>query len=160
MYQLGHPVLKEALGAALSGRTPVTTELAKTVRITRWVKRRIRNGAGMPPMAPAVAAIQARRGDCTEFAAAVVGLLRNAGIPARMAMGLVYDNVGFQFHAWAEAHIDDRWVPVDAAYKRVGLPPIYVLLGYGDSGSALYENRAFRLLSGFRFRFLPDAPDG
>lgn len=154
MYQLDHPVIAESLAAAFSGASPPRSDLARTVNITRWVNRRIRNGAGMPPMAPAVAAIKARRGDCTEYAAAAVALLRAAGIPSRMAMGLLYDGVGFQFHAWAEAYIDDRWVPVDAAYKRVGFPPIYVFLGYGDNESALYENRAFRLLSGFRFDFI------
>jgi transglutaminase-like putative cysteine protease len=156
LYEVGDPYLQEALDSSLEGARPISSDLSRVVRICRWVNRRIRTAGGVPAMASAVLAIKARRGDCTEYAAAVVGLLRQADIPARMALGLVYDGVGFQFHAWAESYVDGRWVPVDAAYKRVGLPPVYILLGYGDSETGLYENRAFRLLSGFSFRFIQD----
>ena len=65
-----------------------------------------------------------RRGHCEHFATAAALLLREAGIPARYAVGYVveeYSTIEDAYvararhaHAWAEAWIDGRWVMLDA----------------------------------------------
>ncbi|MEQ8662233.1 MAG: transglutaminase-like domain-containing protein, partial [Gammaproteobacteria bacterium] len=65
-----------------------------------------------------------RRGHCEHFASAAVLLLREAGIPARYAVGYAVDEYSAlerawvararHAHAWAEAWIDGAWVTIDA----------------------------------------------
>ncbi len=65
-----------------------------------------------------------RRGHCEHFATAAALLLREAGIPARYAVGYVVEEYSAledayvararHAHAWAEAWIDGRWVMLDA----------------------------------------------
>ncbi|MEQ8234964.1 MAG: transglutaminase domain-containing protein [Gammaproteobacteria bacterium] len=65
-----------------------------------------------------------RRGHCEHFATAAVLLLREAGIPARYAVGYAVDEYSRleaawvararHAHAWAEAWIDGTWVTIDA----------------------------------------------
>lgn len=64
-----------------------------------------------------------RKGHCEYFATATALLLRNAGIPARYAVGYVvaeYSPLEGAFvararhaHAWTEAFVDNRWTTVD-----------------------------------------------
>ncbi len=65
-----------------------------------------------------------RRGHCEYFATAAVMLLREAGIPARYAVGYVVENYSElenayiararHAHAWALAWVDGTWITVDA----------------------------------------------
>ncbi len=67
---------------------------------------------------------ETRRGHCEYFATAAALLLREAGIPARYAVGYVveeyseleraYIGRARHAHAWALAHINGRWVTIDA----------------------------------------------
>lgn len=58
-------------------------------------------------------------GDCSEHAVLLAACCRVVGIPARIAMGLVYaplgdDNGVFGGHAWTEVSIDGEWYALDA----------------------------------------------
>ncbi|MDD8021457.1 MAG: transglutaminase-like domain-containing protein, partial [Acidobacteriota bacterium] len=48
-------------------------------------------------------------------------LLRAADIPSRYLMGLVYVNGIWGGHAWVEAWLSGRWVPLDAAVPGPGV---------------------------------------
>lgn len=69
----------------------------------------------------ALFACDARRGNCTDFHALVIGMARSVGLPARFAMGLPLAKRRGQgaiggYHCWAEIYVGDRgWVPVDAS---------------------------------------------
>lgn len=71
----------------------------------------------------ALFACDAKRGNCTDFHALIIGMARSSGIPARFAIGLplpggtVSADTGIPgYHCWAELYIDGRgWVPVDAS---------------------------------------------
>jgi transglutaminase-like putative cysteine protease len=69
----------------------------------------------------ALFACDAKRGNCTDFHALVIGMARSVGIPARFAIGLPLPAARGQgeisgYHCWAELHVDGRgWVPVDAS---------------------------------------------
>jgi transglutaminase-like putative cysteine protease len=66
-------------------------------------------------------ACDARRGNCTDFHAIVIGYSRALGIPARFAIGFplpVERGTGqiAGYHCWAEAYIKGiGWVPIDAS---------------------------------------------
>lgn len=69
----------------------------------------------------ALYACEARRGNCTDFHALVIGMARSAGIPARFAIGLPLPEARGSgaiagYHCWAELYVRGRgWVPVDAS---------------------------------------------
>jgi hypothetical protein len=69
----------------------------------------------------ALFACDARRGNCTDFHALVIGMARSAGIPARFAIGLPLTPERGQgdipgYHCWAELYVGGRgWVPLDAS---------------------------------------------
>jgi transglutaminase-like putative cysteine protease len=71
----------------------------------------------------ALFACDAKRGNCTDFHALVIGMARSAGIPARFAIGLSLpearepDEIEINgYHCWAELYVTGRgWVPVDAS---------------------------------------------
>lgn len=66
-------------------------------------------------------ACDARRGNCTDFHAIVIGYARALGIPARFAIGfpLPADRGEGQiagYHCWAEAYVKQiGWIPIDAS---------------------------------------------
>ena len=57
-------------------------------------------------------------GDCNEHATLLTALLRAAGIPARLCIGLVYSRDKFYYHAWTEAYLDD-WISMDATLNQM-----------------------------------------
>ena len=69
----------------------------------------------------ALFACDAKRGNCTDFHALVIGMARSVGIPARFAIGLpLPEGRGSGeipgYHCWAELYVEGRgWVPVDAS---------------------------------------------
>ncbi len=74
----------------------------------------------------AVQALETRLGDCMEHTALYLALARAAGLPARAAVGLVYLEDRFFYHAWPEVWLGE-WVameptfgqaPADAAHLR------------------------------------------
>ncbi len=71
-----------------------------------------------------------REGDCTEHSVLLAALARARGIPARVAIGLVYQpaSQGFVYHMWNQLWIDDRWVPMDATLGRGGIGAAHLKL--------------------------------
>lgn len=59
--------------------------------------------------------LRTRAGDCNEHTVLYTALARAAGIPARIAIGLVYSDTleGFGYHAWPEVHVMGGWIPMD-----------------------------------------------
>jgi hypothetical protein len=71
-----------------------------------------------------------REGDCTEHAVLLAALARARGIPARVAIGLVYQPAtqSFAYHMWNELWITDRWIPMDATLGRGGIGAAHLKL--------------------------------
>ncbi len=65
----------------------------------------------------AVETLKAGFGDCGEHAVLLTALLRAAGIPARVVMGLVYmeSGKGYYYHAWVSAYTG-KWVFADPSH--------------------------------------------
>jgi transglutaminase-like putative cysteine protease len=66
-------------------------------------------------------ACDAKRGNCTDFHALLIGLCRASGIPARFIIGFPLPEGKTEgsiagYHCWAEFYIEGKgWIPVDAA---------------------------------------------
>ncbi len=74
----------------------------------------------------AIYACNARQGNCTDFHALFIGMMRAAGIPARFEIGFplppqeTSGEIG-GYHCWAKFYVEPYgWIPVDAseAWKR------------------------------------------
>jgi len=92
----------------------------KALKLRNWVTRNMTFDLGIV-FAPASEIIKNRKATCAGYAALLASLLRAAGIPARYVMGLVYVNGIWGGHAWVEAWIEKRWVPLDAAVPSPGV---------------------------------------
>lgn len=68
-------------------------------------------------MPNAVQVLETLRGDCNEHTVLYVAMARALGLPARTAVGLVYVNGAFFYHAWPEVWLD-RWVAVDPTFGQ------------------------------------------
>lgn len=79
-----------------------------------WVFRRL-DKEPVLSLPSALEVLERRRGDCNEHAVLYVALARAAGIPSRVAIGLVWsdENAGFFYHAWPEVLLGDGWHRLD-----------------------------------------------
>jgi transglutaminase-like putative cysteine protease len=83
--------------------------------VSSWVGTRLDYVPGSSqPTDGAVQTLLARRGVCRDYAHLVVGLLRALDVPARLAAVYAPGLDPMDFHAVAEAWVDDAWHVVDA----------------------------------------------
>ena len=78
----------------------------------------------------ALEVLKHRVGDCNEHAALLTALLRAAGIPARLCVGLVYANEGFFYHAWIEAWLGE-WISMDPTLNQMPVDATHIKLIHG-----------------------------
>lgn len=99
---------------------PIKDPYEKALQLRNWVTTSMTFDLGIV-FAPASEVIKNKRGTCAGYASLLASLLRAAGIPSRYLMGLVYVNGVWGGHAWTEAWLSDRWVPLDAAVPGPGV---------------------------------------
>ncbi|HVJ81613.1 MAG TPA: transglutaminase-like domain-containing protein [Planctomycetia bacterium] len=87
----------------------------KCQRLEKWVRENMARSDFTVGFSTAADAMKSRRGDCTEHGVLLAALCRAAGVPARVAMGLVYvDSLkAFGFHMWTEVNFGDQWYALD-----------------------------------------------
>lgn len=62
-----------------------------------------------------------KKGVCDEFANLSAAILRQKGIPTRIAIGVVFDGLNWGNHAWIEVyHKDHGWIPSDPTFRESG----------------------------------------
>ncbi len=63
----------------------------------------------------ALEVLQMKKGDCNEHTVLYAALARAAGIPTKIAIGVVWSDLlgGFYYHAWPEVWVGDRWLWID-----------------------------------------------
>jgi hypothetical protein len=65
----------------------------------------------------ALQVLESEQGDCNEHTVLYVAMARALGLPARTAVGLVYTNGAFFYHAWPEVWLDG-WVAMDPTFGQ------------------------------------------
>jgi hypothetical protein len=68
-------------------------------------------------MPNAVQVLETLQGDCNEHTVLYVAMARALGLPARTAVGLVFVNGAFFYHAWPEVWLGE-WVAVDPTFGQ------------------------------------------
>jgi hypothetical protein len=100
--------LADSIASATGASGP---QLAQAM--ARWVGDYISNKSYGRGFSSAVDVLDSRAGDCSEHSVLLTALLRAAGIPARVVVGLAYDSGTLVGHMWTEA-FTGQWVTVDA----------------------------------------------
>jgi transglutaminase-like putative cysteine protease len=126
------PLIRAEAEKAVNG---VAGDRARVERLTRYVN-------GLLDKKPTVSLPSAREvlrtkvGDCNEHTALFVAMARSLGIPARIAVGLVYMHGAFYYHAWPEVYITERsglglWLPVDPTLNQFPADTTHLRLARG-----------------------------
>ncbi len=101
----------------------------------------------------ALETVRRRAGDCTEAAVLLAALGRAAGIPTRVANGLVYSRAryhgvsnAFMPHSWTLAYVDGEWRSFDLALDAFDSSHIALTIGDGDARSVMAASQLAALL--------------
>src|SRR5262249_51378553 len=122
------------------GRMPVTEERKMQMLIER--AHRYFTRIDFVGHYSALDTLRRHAGDCTEAAVLLAALGRAAGIPTRVASGLVYSreryhgvsNV-FMPHSWTLAYVDGAWRSFDMSLDGFDATHIALTIGDGDARS-------------------------
>ena len=113
------PEIRAEAEKAVAGATDTATRVE---RLTRYVNALLEKKptVGLPS---AREVLRTGVGDCNEHTALYVAMARAVGIPARIAVGLVYMRGSFYYHAWPEVYVDakpgrGRWLAVDPTLNQ------------------------------------------
>ena len=138
--EVDHPEII-ALASRIAGRDRDTRAVAE--RLLRWVHDSVTKEptVGIPS---ALHVLHTRRGDANEHAQLYVALARAAGLPSRLATGLVYADGRFYYHAWPEVMLRG-WVAVDPTLGYFPAGASHLRLMTGATGR---QSELMRLLSG------------
>jgi hypothetical protein len=99
--------------------------------INRWVHDNLLK-VPTPSIPDALTVLRTRQGDCNEHAVLAVALARAAGVPSRMALGLVNMGDAFYYHAWVTYWSGQRWFTGDPLMNQIPADPTHIALLYGD----------------------------
>jgi hypothetical protein len=106
--QTRHPlIVEQAQKIAAGSKSPLMIIDAVNAWLSKTMEKR-------PTMSvpSALEILQTKVGDCNEHAVLAAALLRASGIPCRLAVGVLYFNGRFYYHAWLEVYWG-RWMAVD-----------------------------------------------
>jgi hypothetical protein len=125
----------EAMAREAAGDEPDAWTVAK--RLEAYVNEIVREKNFSQAFSSAAEVARTREGDCTEHAVLLAALARARGIPARVAMGLVYiEPPAFGFHMWTEVYVNDRWVGLDGTLGRGRIGATHLKLASSSLGGA------------------------
>jgi hypothetical protein len=100
--------------------------------VQRWVNKQMKPNAGIGVLRDATEIVKTKEGVCRDYAILTVTLLRAAGIPARLASGLVNWDGNFYYHAWAESWNGSKWIGIDSTTAQAQISAAHVKLGEGN----------------------------
>jgi hypothetical protein len=119
----------ELQGQAAEILGPERDGLTAVKKLSSWVYRQVEKRPTLS-IPSALEVWRQRAGDCNEHSVLFAALARAAGIPTRIAAGLLYADGSFFYHAWNEVYLG-RWVAVDATLDQVPADPTHVRLILG-----------------------------
>lgn len=118
LIQSDDPRIREIAEAASNWRRRSARNPRRTAEaLTRWVDEYLEKSVTFS-VPSALQVLDGRQGDCNEHTVLFVAMARSLGLPARTAVGLVYVDGAFYYHAWPEVWLDE-WVAVDPTFGQV-----------------------------------------
>ena len=113
------PEIRAEADAAVRG---IEGDRARAERLTRYVNA-LFDKKPTVSLPSAREVLRTKVGDCNEHTALYVAMARAVGLPARIAVGLVFVHGAFYYHAWPEVYVDRAagrglWLPVDPTLNQ------------------------------------------
>lgn len=110
-------------------------------KVSSWVGTRLNYVPGSSdPIDGAVDTLLAGEGVCRDFAHLVVALLRAVGVPARLVSVYAPGLYPMDFHAVAEAYVEDCWRVVDATLLAPRQSLVRIATGRDAADTAFLTN--------------------
>ena len=112
----------EIVAEAQAAMRGLTGDRARAERLTRHVNALLEKKPTVS-LPSALEVLRTRVGDCNEHTVLYVAMARALGLPARIAVGMVYLHGAFYYHAWPEVYLDEGqgrglWLPVDPTLNQ------------------------------------------
>ena len=104
--------------------------------IRRYVNNSMTPNAGIGVLRDASEILDAKEGVCRDYAILTATLCRAAGIPARLASGLVNFDGNFYYHAWVEVWTGYDWLGLDSVPTEDFFSATHVKLSQGNVDQA------------------------
>lgn len=127
LIQSDHQMIAQLAHRIAAGSTEPAIVLQ---RLNQWVYSNLEK-IPVISVPSALEVLQTRKGDCNEHAVLLAALVRAAGIPARVAAGLVYSEYSFFYHAWVEAFVG-QWVSADPVMGQLPADATHIRLIRGN----------------------------
>jgi hypothetical protein len=125
------PEIEAETQKALSG---IDGDRARAERLVRHVHSLVEKKPTVS-LPSALEVLRTRVGDCNEHTALYVAMARAAGLPARIATGLVALHSAFYYHAWPEVYVTEGgrglWLPVDPTLNQFPADATHIRLARG-----------------------------
>ncbi len=126
-----------------SGRPTFTNLAAKIVKghadtlsaalaIKAYVNGAMHANAGIGVLRDASEVLSSKEGVCRDYAILTATLMRSAGIPAKLASGIVNWEGDFYYHAWVEIWNGTRWIGIDSTVPQEQISAAHVKLAEGN----------------------------
>ncbi len=123
--------------------------------IRQYVYETMRPNAGIGVLRDASEVLDTREGVCRDYAILAATLMRSAGIPCRLASGLVNWDGDFFYHAWVEVFDGNQWIGVDSTTDRDQIGANHIKLRDGNVNQAF----TFTFLDKAKFTVLSQRSD-
>lgn len=122
--------------------------LTASGRIKAHVLKMMRPNAGIGVLRDASEVLETKEGVCRDYAILTATLCRAAGIPTKLASGLVSLDGRFYYHAWVEVWDGNAWYAVDSTRSEPNVSATHIKLAGGTVG----ETFIFKVLDGAKLR--------
>jgi transglutaminase-like putative cysteine protease len=118
------------LAKSIVGDRTRVADAASAIQL--WVNSQMKPNAGIGVLRDANDVLATKEGVCRDYAILTTTLLRAAGIPSRLASGLVNWDGTFYYHAWAEVWDGEKWLGIDSTTDQKQISAAHIKLGEGN----------------------------
>ena len=132
-------------------RDPARVAAILTSRVDRMLEKSVTFS-----IPSALQVLDSRQGDCNEHTVLYVAMARSLGLPARTAVGLVYLNGSFFYHAWPEVWLGE-WVAVDPTFGQYPADASHIRFVVGGLAQQV---EIIRLIGRLNIEVLESTPAG
>jgi hypothetical protein len=140
---------RQAVGRWL--RNPKAAAARLTTRVDRMLEKTVTFS-----VPSALQVLDSRQGDCNEHTVLYVAMARALGLPARTAVGLVYLDGSFFYHAWPEVWLGE-WVAVDPTFGQYPADASHIRFVIGGLAQQV---EIIRLIGRLNIEVLDSTPNG
>ncbi|HEY3284134.1 MAG TPA: transglutaminase domain-containing protein [Armatimonadota bacterium] len=114
--------------------------LKAALKIRDWVHEHMTVRYDIALVRSSLDVLKDKVGVCRDYAILFAGLARAAGIPTRLAVGLVYAKGSFYYHAWDEVFVG-KWIDLDPTAPTALVDATHLKFTHGDADAMFSSGR-------------------